>query len=129
CSPSPSMDVTSSSLTSFHSELIPQLPQFLPNLCIQLCTLRHLLPQLFRQFLHFLGKGFVVIFDFLGTHITPWRNHMPVLCNLRQRHAAAEPGHILVFGNRCSVLHLTPPCGNGFGNPVDVFVCQLALHT
>src|SRR5690606_30610365 len=79
-------------------KLIPQPPQLLPNRHIQLRPPRHLLAQLFGELDHLVGKGFVVVFDRLGADVAAGREHMAVLSDLGQGHAAAEAGNVFVGG-------------------------------
>src|ERR1700758_2954109 len=84
------LPMTSTSPWKFKiSEFIPQPSQLAPDQRIQLSALGHLLTQLLGELLHLVGKGVVVVLHFFGAHIAARCQHMAVLCNLGQRHAAA----------------------------------------
>ena len=66
-------------------ERIPQPLQLLADHRIQLCAFGHLLAQLFGEFLHLVGKGFVVVFDRFSADVAAGGEHMAVLGDLSQR--------------------------------------------
>ena len=84
--------------------------------------------QFFGEFLHLVGKGFVVVFHRLRAHVATGGEHMAVLGDFGQGHAAAKTGLVEVVGDAGARFHLATPGGDGFGNAGDGGIVQLCLH-
>ena len=82
----------------FGSEVIAEAPEFLADQLIQLRAPGHLLGQPGGEFLHLVGKGFVVIFDLFGTDVAAGGEYVAMLGDFGEGDAAAEAGDVGVGG-------------------------------
>src|SRR5690606_18821541 len=104
--------------TSSHSPAIPKLPKAGGDRRIEPRRLGLLFPQRGHKPLHLLVERLAVVLDRLGTDETPRREHVPVLANLLERSALAEPRYVGVLPS----LRLAPPSVVRIGDPRDVLV-------
>src|SRR5690606_17727257 len=106
------------------SAAIPEFSKIGGNLNIKPRSLSLLLPQLGHEPLHLLVERLVILLGRLSTDVPARSEHMPVLANLVQPSALAEPRHVHILPS----ASLTPPSVIRVRDPRDVLVGQLAAR-
>src|SRR5690606_12294465 len=100
------------------------LPQVGGDRSVQPRSLCLLLPQRSNEPLHLLVERLVILLGRLSTDVPARSEHMPVLANLVQPSALAEPRQVRILPS----ARLTPPSVIRVRDPRDVFVRQLATR-
>src|SRR6266511_191050 len=114
----------SSTVTSRHSRAIPESLEIRLDGRVEVVSLALLLAQRRSEPSHLLLKRLAVVLLRLGPDIAPRRYHVPVLPDVLQHSALAEPRHVRVSAR----LLLAPPRVVGPRDLCDVLLRQLAMR-